>query len=55
MNINQTNLTDTLVLTTSDLKIISCAGCCVRDRMLRCGKERGSSTNTFKLSASLRN
>ena len=55
MNINQTNLTDALVLTTSDSKIICCAGCCVRDKMLRCGKERGSSTSTFRLSASLRN
>ena len=55
MNINQLDLTDALVLTTSDIKIISCAGCCVRDKMLRYGKERGSSTSTFKLSASLRN
>ena len=55
MNINQAELTDALVLTTSDIKIISCAGCCVRDKMLRCRKERGSSTSTFKLSVSLRN
>ena len=55
MNIKQTELADALVLTTSDIKIISCAGCCVRDKMLRCGKERGGSTNTFILSASLRN
>ena len=55
MNIKYTELTDALVLTTSDSKIISCAGCCVRDKMLRYGKERGSSTNTFKLSISLRN
>ena len=55
MNINQSELADTLVLTTSDSKIISCAGCCVRDKMLHYGKERGSSANTFKLSASLRN
>ena len=55
MNINQSDLADALVLTTSDIKIISCAGCCVRDKMLRCGKERGSSTSTFRLSTSLRN
>ena len=55
MNINQAELADALVLTTSDSIIISCVGCCVRDKMLRCGKERGSSTNTFKLSTSLRN
>ena len=55
MNIKHTELADALVLTTSDIKIICCAGCCVRGKMLRCGKERGSSTNTFKLSVSLRN
>ena len=55
MNIKHIELADALVLTTSDSKIISCAGCCVRDKMLRCGKERGSSTNTFRLSTSLRN
>ena len=55
MNINQPELADALVLTTNDIKIICCAGCCVRDKMLRCEKERGRSTNTFKLSASLRN
>ena len=55
MNINQLDLADALVLTTSDIKIICCAGCCVRDKMLRCGKEGGSSTSTFKLSTSLRN
>ena len=55
MNIKHTELADALVLTTSDIKIICCAGCCVGDKMLRCGKERGSSTNTFRLSTSLRN
>ena len=55
MNINQSDLADALVLTASDIEIISCAGCCVGDKMLRCGKERGSSTSTFKLSVSLRN
>ena len=55
MNIKDTELADALVLTTSNSKIISCVGCCVIDKMLRCGKERGSSTNTFKLSTSLRN
>ena len=55
MNIKQSDLADALVSTTSDSKIISCDRCCVRDKMLRCGKERGSNTNTFKLSASLRN
>ena len=55
MNIKHTELADALVLTTSDSKIISCAGCCVRDKMLRCGKEKGISTNTFKLIVSLRN
>ena len=55
MNIKHIELADALVLTTSDIKIICCDRCCVRDKMLRCGKERGSSTNTFKLSTSLRN
>ena len=55
MNIKHTELADALVLTTSDIKIICCDRCCVRDKMLRCGKERGSSTNTFKLSTRLRN
>ncbi len=55
MNIKHTELADALVLTTNDIKIICCARCCVRDKMLRYGKERGSSTSTFKLSASLRN
>ena len=55
MNIKHTELADSLVLTARDSKTISCAGCCVIDKMLRCGKERGSSTNTFKLSVSLRN
>ena len=48
-------LLDALVLTTSDIKIICCDRCCVIDKMLHCGKERGSSTNTFRLSTSLRN
>ena len=55
MNIKYTELEDALVLTTSDIKIICCDRCCVRDKMLRSGKEGGSSTNTFRLSASLRN
>ncbi len=55
MNINQLDLADALVLTASNIKIICCDRCCVRDKMLRCGKEKGSSTNTFRLSASLRN
>ena len=55
MNIKHTELADALVLTTSESKIISCAGCCVRDKMLHKGKERGSSTSTFRLSVSLRN
>ncbi len=55
MNLKHIELADALVLTTSDIKIICCDRCCVRDKMLRCGKERGSSTSTFKLSASLRN
>ena len=55
MNIKHTELADALVLTISDIKIICCDRCCVRDKMLRCGKERGSSTNTFKPSVSLRN
>ena len=55
MNINQSELADALVLTTSDIKIICCDRCCVGDKMLRYGKERGSSPSTFKLSASLRN
>ena len=44
MNTNQTDLTDALVLTTSDSKIISCAGCCVRDKMLRSEKNKGSNS-----------
>ena len=55
MNINQPELADALVLTTSDIKIISCARCCVNNKMLHSGKEGGSSTNTVRLSASLRN
>ena len=55
MNINEPDLADALVLTTSDSKIISCDRCCVIDKMLHCGKERGSSINTFRLSTSLRN
>ena len=55
MNINQLDLADALVLTTNDIKIICCAGCCVIDKMLHCGKERGSSINTFRLSTGLRN
>ena len=55
MNINQLDLADVLVLTTSNIKIICCNKRCIRDKMLRCGKERGSSTNTFRLSVSLRN
>ncbi len=55
MNINQLDLTDAPVLTASDIKIICCDRCCIVNKMLRCGKERGSSTNTFRLSASLRN
>ena len=55
MNLKHIELADALVSTTSDSKIISCVRCCVRDKMLRCGKERGSSTNTFRLSVSLRN
>ena len=55
MNIKHSEFADTLVLTTNDIKIICCAECCVGDKMLRCGKERGSSTNTLRLSVSLRN
>ena len=55
MNIKHTELADAPVLTTSDIKIICCDRCCVIDKMLRCGKERGSSSNTFRLSVSLRN
>ena len=42
MNINQPELADALVSTTSDSKIISCAGCCVKDKMLRSEKNKGS-------------
>ena len=55
MNINQSELVDALVSTTSGIKIICCDRCCVGNKMLRSGKEGGSSTNTFRLSASLRN
>ena len=44
MNINQLDLQDALVLTTSDSNIISCAGCCVRDKMLRSEKNKGSNS-----------
>ena len=44
MNIKHTELVDALVLTTSDSKIISCAGCCVRDKMLRNEKNKGSNS-----------
>ncbi len=39
MNINQLELADALVLTTSDIKIICCDRCCVRDKMLRWKKK----------------
>jgi hypothetical protein len=39
MNINQSELADALVLTTSDIKIICCDRCCVRDKMLRWKKK----------------
>ncbi len=39
MNIKHTELADALVLTTSDIKIICCAGCCVRGKMLRWKKK----------------
>ncbi len=39
MNINQSDLADALVLTTSDIKIICCDRCCVRDKMLRWKKK----------------
>ena len=42
MNINQLDLADALVLTTSDSINISCAGCCVRGKMLRSEKNKGS-------------
>ena len=52
MNTNQTDLTDALVLTTSDPNIISCVGCCVRDKMLRSEKNKGS--NSLKKLACIR-
>ena len=44
MNINQSELADALVLTNSDSKIISCEGCCVRDKMSRSKKNKGSNS-----------
>ena len=41
MNIKHTDLSDALVLTTSDPNIISCAGCFVRDKMLHGEKKKG--------------
>ena len=55
MNINQPELADALVVATSDSKIISCAGCCVRDKMLRSEKNKGSNSLKKLASASLRN
>ena len=44
MNLNQFDLADALVLTTNDIKIISCAECCVKDKMLRSEKNKGSNS-----------
>ena len=55
MNINQLDLTDALVLTTRDIKIISCAGCCVREKMLRSEKNKGSNSLNKLVCIRLRN
>ena len=52
MNIKHTELADALVLTTSDSINISCAGCCVREKMLRSEKNKGS--NSLKKLACIR-
>ena len=52
MNINQPELADALVLTTRDIKIICCVRCCVRDKMLRSEKNKGS--NSLKKLACIR-
>ena len=44
MNIKHTELADALVLTASDIKIICCDRCCVRDKMLRSEKNKGSNS-----------
>ena len=44
MNIKHTELADALVLTASESKIISCDRCCVRDKMLRSEKNKGSNS-----------
>ena len=44
MNIKHSELADALVLTTSDIKIICCDRCCVRDKMLRSEKNKGSNS-----------
>ena len=55
MNIKHTELADALVLTTNDSKIISWAGCCVRDKMLCSEKNKGSNSLKKMASARLRN
>ena len=55
MNIKHTELADALVLTCSDSIIISCVGCCVRDKMLRSEKNKGSNSLKKMASARLRN
>ena len=52
MNIKHTELADALVLTTSDSKIISCAGCCINRKMLHGEKNKGS--NSLKKLACIR-
>ena len=44
MNINQSDLADALVLTTSDSKIISYARCCINSKMLHDEKNKGSNS-----------
>ena len=55
MNIKHTELADALVLTASDIKIICCDRCCVRDKMLSSDKNKGSYSLKKMASASLRN
>ena len=55
MNINQPELADALVLTTSDIKIISCARCCINDECCINGKGKVAVVLSYLQCVRLRN
>ena len=55
MNINQLELADALVLTTSDSKIISCARCCINDECCINGKGKVAVVLSYLQRVILRN